>query len=61
MNKIKDARRRHGMTQNDLAKKIGVSEPVVSKWETERLLPNKAQAEALKKILGVTVENRGEE
>ena len=37
---ISELRREHGITQRDLAEKIGVSDKTISKWETGRSIPD---------------------
>lgn len=52
---IKMLREKKGMTQTVLAEKIGVSGKAVSKWETDRGLPDISLIEPLAKTLGVSV------
>ena len=52
---IKMLREAKGMTQTDLAEKIGVSGKAVSKWETAKGLPDITLLEPLSKALGVSV------
>ena len=54
--RIKDARRKHGWTQDDLAAAVGVSRSAVAQWETGRagqLTPNLTR---IASVLGVGVE-----
>jgi transcriptional regulator with XRE-family HTH domain len=54
--RIKDARRKHGWTQDDLAEAVGVSRSAVAQWETGRagqLTPNLTR---IASVLGVGVE-----
>lgn len=44
-----------GLTQNQLAERIGVSEKTVSKWETGRGYPDVSLIETLAAALGVSV------
>ena len=44
---IKEARKRAGLTQVQLSKKIGVAQPNLARWETGRRNP---KLEALQKI-----------
>lgn len=37
---IRNARKRHGMTQSDLAEKLAVSDRAVSRWETGAAYPD---------------------
>ena len=52
---IKSLREAKGMTQAQLAEKIGVSDKAVSKWETAKGLPDITLIEPLGKALGVSV------
>lgn len=52
---ISDLRKRHGMTQVELAEKLLVSPQAVSKWETGLTLPDSEQLLALSRMFGVTI------
>lgn len=52
---IKRLRETKGLTQSELADKIGVSAQAVSKWETAKGLPDITLIEPLAEILGVSV------
>ena len=52
---IKSLREKGGMTQAELADKIGVSSKTVSKWETAKGLPDIALLQPLAQALGVSV------
>lgn len=52
---IKKLREAKGITQNELAEKIGVTSKAVSKWETSKGLPDITLIEPLSKILGISV------
>lgn len=52
---IKYLRENKGLTQLQLAEKIGVSSKAVSKWETGKGLPDISLVDALSKALGVSV------
>lgn len=52
---IKRFREEKGLTQAQLAQRIGVSDKAVSKWETGRGLPDISLVEPLAKTLGVSV------
>ncbi len=52
---IKKLREAKGITQSDLAEKIGVSSQAISKWETSKGLPDITLIEPLSKVLGVSV------
>jgi transcriptional regulator with XRE-family HTH domain len=50
--RISQARLAEGQSQDDLARKIGFSQAMISHWETGRLEPNPAQMKALEAVLG---------
>ena len=52
---IKRLRETKGITQSDLAEKLGVSSQAISKWETSKGLPDITLIEPLSKVLGVSV------
>ena len=52
---IKDLREKRGMTQAELADKIGVSSKTVSKWETAKGLPDITLLQPLAQALGISV------
>ena len=52
---IRQLRERKGMTQNELAERIGVSGKAVSKWETNRGLPDISIMGDLAGALGVSI------
>lgn len=52
---IKNLREAKGITQQQLADKIGVSSKAISKWETAKGLPDITLIEPLAKNLGVSV------
>ncbi len=52
---IKALREKKGLTQEDLAKQIGVSGKAVSKWETGKGFPDISLLEPLAKALAVSV------
>ena len=49
-------RKAKGMTQEDLAEKLGVSSQAVSKWENDASCPDISLLPELAKTLGVTVD-----
>ncbi len=52
---IKELREKRNLTQKELAEKICVSDKTVSKWETEKGLPDVMIIEELAKALGTSV------
>lgn len=53
---IAELRKRHGMTQLELAEKMGVTDKAVSKWERDLSCPDINSLPNLAEILGVSVE-----
>ena len=52
---IKQLREKQKITQKELAEKINVSDKTLSKWETEKGLPDVAIIEELAKALGTSI------
>lgn len=52
---ISELRKEHGMTQKELAERIGVSDKTISKWETGRGMPDMVYMEPLCNVLGITM------
>jgi len=52
---IRQLREKCGMTQSELAERIGVSDKAVSKWETAKGLPDISLLQPLARALGVSV------
>ena len=55
-NKLYEARRRSGLSQDQAAEKLCVSRQTVSTWETGETLPDVSQAASLAHIYGVTLD-----
>jgi transcriptional regulator with XRE-family HTH domain len=53
--KIADARRRLGLTQGDLALRVGVTAQAVSKWEQGRSCPDIAILDEIADALGISL------
>lgn len=53
MNKIKQYRKLAGMTQKELAEKVGVHHAIISDWETDKKKPRSNKLPALTKALDV--------
>ena len=53
---IKALRERENMTQEELARKLGVKPPAVSKWERALTFPRMDKLIAMANIFGVTVD-----
>lgn len=54
--KIKDARSKALLTQEELAEKLIVSRQAVSKWESDKGMPDISNIKALSKLLNVSVD-----
>lgn len=54
--KIYSCRRKAGLSQEELAEKIGVSRQAVSKWETGESVPELSKIVMLADIFGVTTD-----
>lgn len=54
--KLKDARKNAGLSQEQLAEKLCVSRAAVAKWETDKGLPDVANLKALSKLLDVSID-----
>jgi transcriptional regulator with XRE-family HTH domain len=54
--KIKDARVKASLTQEELAAKIMVSRQAISKWESDKGIPDIENLKAIAKLLGVSVD-----
>lgn len=53
--RIRDARRARGMTQEDLARAVGVSRSAVAQWETGRAGQLRGNLARIAHVLGVAV------
>ena len=54
--KIKELRIKHGLTQDDLASKLGVSFQTISKWENLVTMPDVALLPDISEAFGVTID-----
>ena len=55
-NNLYHARKKKGLSQEDVAEKIGVSRQTISKWETDETLPDIRQAKKLAVLYGLTLD-----
>ena len=55
-NSLFDARKKKGLSQEEVAEKLGVSRQTISKWETEETVPDIYQAKKLAKIYGLSLD-----
>ena len=53
---IKDLRKNRGLTQEELAEKIGVTAQAISKWENESGMPDLSQIVPLAHVFGVSTD-----
>lgn len=53
---IASLRKEHGMTQLELAERMGVTDKAVSKWERDLSCPDVASLPKLSEVLGVSVD-----
>ena len=51
--KIRIARQQNGLTQLELAQKLGVAQATVSNWEAGKQTPNEDQIKKLESVFGV--------
>ena len=55
--KISELRKEKGITQEELADKLGVSPQAVSKWESGKSAPSTTNLLALAELFGLTAED----
>lgn len=60
-NVIATKRKEKGMTQQELGDLIGISDRVISKWETGKSVPNTSMIKPLCEALGITINELFEE
>ncbi|HBA70267.1 MAG TPA: XRE family transcriptional regulator [Lachnospiraceae bacterium] len=56
-NSLFHARKRCGMSQEEVAEKLGVSRQTISKWETDETLPDIRQAKRMAVFYGVSLDD----
>ncbi len=54
---VQTLRKMQGLTQEQLAEKVGVSRQTVAKWESGESVPDLANSDALARALGVTLDD----
>jgi len=54
--KLKELRKKRGLSQQELAKRAGFNKMLISKYETERSMPNMENLGKLARALDVTVD-----
>ena len=55
-NHLFDARKKKGLSQEEVAEKLGVSRQTISKWETDETLPDIRQSKQLAILYGLTLD-----
>lgn len=55
-NKIANLRKKHNLSQEELAEKVGVTRQTISKWELEETTPDIKQAKELSTIFSVSLD-----
>ncbi|WDF83242.1 helix-turn-helix transcriptional regulator [Lacticaseibacillus pabuli] len=55
-NHLFDARKKVGLSQENVAEKLGVSRQTISKWETDETIPDIYQSKRLAKLYGLTLD-----
>lgn len=55
-NRLFHARKKHGLSQEEVAEKLGVSRQTVSKWETDETLPDIRQAKKMALLYNLTLD-----
>lgn len=54
--KIKEARKQAGLSQEQLSEKLGISRSAVAKWEIDRGIPDVDNLKILSQLLGVSID-----
>lgn len=54
--KLKEARKQAGLSQEQLSEKLGISRSAVAKWETDKGIPDIENLKALSGLLGVSID-----
>ena len=55
-NSLYNSRKKNGISQEEVAEKLGVSRQTISKWEIEETVPDIYQAKKLAKIYGLSLD-----
>lgn len=55
-NSLYKSRKKKGLSQEEVAEKLGVSRQTISKWETEETVPDIYQSKRLAKIYGLSLD-----
>lgn len=54
--KIREARKRNGLTQEEFAKKLCVSRPAVTKWESDKGMPDIENLKMISQTLDISID-----
>lgn len=54
---IANRRKFMGLTQEEMAEKVGVSKSAIAKWETNRGLPDRDNLKSLSEVINVSVDD----
>lgn len=54
--KLKEARKQAGLSQEQLSEKLGISRSAVAKWETDKGMPDIDNLKILSQLLGVSID-----
>lgn len=54
--KLKDARKNAGLSQEQFADKLSVSRSAIAKWETDKGMPDITNLKAMSQLLGVSID-----
>lgn len=55
-NNLYESRKKTGLSQEEVAEKLGVSRKTISKWETKETIPDIYQAKQLSKLYSLTLD-----
>lgn len=55
-NSLFEARKKSGLSQEEVAEKLGVSRQTISKWETGETLPDIRQSKVMSKLYNITLD-----
>ena len=58
-NSLFHARKKCGLSQEEVAEKLGVSRQTISKWETDETLPDIRQSKKMAKLYHVSLDELG--
>lgn len=54
--KLKEARKQAGLSQEQLSEKLGISRSAVAKWETDKGIPDVDNLKLLSRLLGISID-----